>query len=80
MRADIVPGAIFTDYELFDHTTKRRNCGRITSRAEKIPTRLDITTPELKAAGLKGGKNSSIHTARHLSKRSLKKTRTNKTP
>ncbi len=24
MRADIVPGALFPDYELTDHTTKRR--------------------------------------------------------
>ena len=24
MRSDIVPGAVFPDYELFDHTAKRR--------------------------------------------------------
>lgn len=29
MRADIVPGAIFPDYELTDHTTKRRKLSEL---------------------------------------------------
>ena len=29
MRADIVPGAIFPDYELSDHTAKRRKLSEL---------------------------------------------------
>ena len=29
MRADIVPGALFPDYELPDHTTKRRKLSEL---------------------------------------------------
>ncbi len=29
MRADIVPGATFPDYELSDHTAKRRNLSEL---------------------------------------------------
>jgi hypothetical protein len=43
MRSDIVPGAIFPDYELSDHTAKRRPVW-------------DIATPELRAAWQQGRK------------------------
>ncbi len=32
MRADIIPGAIFPDYELTDHTTKRRKLSELQGR------------------------------------------------
>ena len=44
MRSDIVPGAIFPDYELSERVTK------------KCRPDWDITTPELKAAWQQGRK------------------------
>ncbi len=32
MRADIIPGAIFPDYELTDHTAKRRKLSELQGR------------------------------------------------
>lgn len=41
MRSDIVPGAIFSDYELSDHTAKRRKLSeRVLTRDEMLD---DIT-------------------------------------
>jgi hypothetical protein len=37
MRLDIVPGAIFPDYELSDHTAKRRKLSMNTLTHSTIP-------------------------------------------
>src|SRR6185295_13846000 len=36
MRADIVPGAVFPDYELPDHTTKRRKLSELQGKVPLI--------------------------------------------
>src|SRR5215470_15464711 len=61
MRSDMVPGAIFPDYELSDHTAKRR-----TGTSPR---------PNSKRRGSKAARNSSIRTARRTSKLSVNRIR-----
>jgi hypothetical protein len=72
MRSDIVAGAIFTEYELFDHTAKRGKLSElqgdhpmvlVLSRGAYCPKERgkcrpdwDITTPELRDAWQQGRK------------------------
>ena len=37
MRADIIPGAVFPDYELTDHTAKRRKLSELQGHDPMIP-------------------------------------------
>jgi hypothetical protein len=43
MRSDIVPGVVFPDYELSDHTAKRRKL----SQLQGINRNLSFVTPSL---------------------------------
>ena len=55
MRADIVPGAVFPDYELPDHTSTPRKLSElqgedplIPGRVSRDPPRLDLSKPGLR--------------------------------
>jgi len=60
MRSDIVPGAIFPDYELSDHTAKRRKLSELQGQHPMSSfSAAEVTAPRT-AGRLKGLSNSIV--------------------
>ncbi len=79
MRSDIVSGAVFPDYELTDHTTKRRKLSELQGQHPMVlinAGRTGTSQPQnSKRRGSKAARNSSIRMAKRTPKLSVNRIR-----
>lgn len=84
MRSDVVPGGVFPDYELSDHTAKRRKLSELQGQ-DPVRTCVPLSgnagrtgtsqRPSSKKHGSRAAKNASIPTAKRTCKPSLNRIR-----